>query len=300
MALRFDDKVVVVTGAGGALGKAYAKAFAERGAKVVVSDLGGSTTGDGASSKAADVVVDEIKAAGGTAVADYNNVGDGDKIIESAIKAFGKIDILINNAGILRDVSFAKMTEKDWDLIDAVHIKGAYNCAKAAWPHMLKQQYGRIINVSSAAGLYGNFGQCNYSMAKSGMVGFTKALAKEGERKNILSNCIAPLAASRMTETVLPPTALEKLTPEMVVPVVLWMCHDSSKCNAEVIEAGGGWYAATRLQQAPGACLAGPVSPEDVGKAWAKITDFTDATVPTGPQDSTMSAFQAMEKMSKL
>lgn len=300
MALRFDDKVVVVTGAGGALGKAYAKAFAARGAKVVVSDLGGGTSGDGASTKSADVVVEEIKAAGGTAVADYNSVEAGDKIIESAISAFGRVDILINNAGILRDVSFTKMTDKDWDLIDLVHIKGAYKCAKAAWPHMQKQQYGRIINVSSAAGLYGNFGQTNYSMAKSGLVGFTKALAKEGERKNIFTNCIAPLAASRMTETVMPPSALEKLTPEMVVPVVLYMCHDSSKCNSEVVEAGGGWYASVRLQQAPGACLAGPVSVEDIEKAWSKITDFTDATVPTSPADSTMNAFQAMEKLSKL
>lgn len=300
MALRFDDKVVVVTGAGGALGKAYSKAFAARGAKVVVSDLGGSTTGDGASSKAADVVVDEIKAAGGTAVADYNSVEAGDKIIESAIKAFGRIDILINNAGILRDTSFAKMTDKDWDLIDAVHIKGAYNCAKAAWPHMIKQQYGRIINVSSAAGLYGNFGQTNYAMAKSGLVGFTKSLAKEGERKNVLTNCIAPLAASRMTETVIPPAALEKLTPDMVVPAVLYMCHESSKVNSEVIEAGGGWYAAVRTQQAQGACLGGAVSVEDIEKAWSKITDFTDAAVPGGPGDSTMNAFQAMEKLSKL
>ncbi|KAJ3228275.1 bifunctional hydroxyacyl-CoA dehydrogenase/enoyl-CoA hydratase fox2, partial [Chytriomyces hyalinus] len=162
--LRFDGRVVVVTGAGGGLGKVYAQFFASRGASVVVNDLGGSRTGDGTGNhKAADIVVNEIVAAGGKAVANFDSVEDGDKIIATAIKAFGRVDIVINNAGILRDKSFSRMTDEDWDLIQKVHLRGSYKVAKAAWEHFQKQGYGRIINTSSAAGIYGNFGQANYS-----------------------------------------------------------------------------------------------------------------------------------------
>jgi multifunctional beta-oxidation protein len=194
--LRYDGQVVVVTGAGGGLGKVYALFFASRGASVVVNDLGGSFKGDGSSSKAADVVVDEIRAAGGKAVANYDSVEFGEKIIETAIKNFGRIDILLNNAGILRDISFKNMTDQDWDLINKVHIYGAYKCARAAWPHFRKQKYGRVINTASAAGLFGNFGQANYSAAKLAMVGFTETLAKEGFKYNIISNVIAPVGES--------------------------------------------------------------------------------------------------------
>jgi multifunctional beta-oxidation protein len=161
--LRYEGQTIVITGAGGGLGKAYALFFGSRGANVVVNDLGGSFKGEGQSSRAADVVVDEIRAAGGKAVANYDSVEHGERVIETAIKEFGRIDILLNNAGILRDVSFKNMTDEDWDLVIKVHVKGAYKCARAAWPHFRKQRYGRIINVSSAAGLFGSFGQCNYS-----------------------------------------------------------------------------------------------------------------------------------------
>jgi len=164
--LRFDGRVAIVTGAGGGLGKAYALLLASRGAKVVVNDLGSTHTGEGHSSKAADVVVDEIKKAGGEAVANYDSVEDGDKIVQTALDTWGRIDIVINNAGILRDTTFLKMTDKDWDLIYRVHLKGSYAVTKAAWPHMRDKEYGRIIMTTSAAGIYGNFGQSNYSAAK--------------------------------------------------------------------------------------------------------------------------------------
>eukprot|EP00929_Paragymnodinium_shiwhaense_P026898 TRINITY_DN158_c0_g2_i1.p1 TRINITY_DN158_c0_g2~~TRINITY_DN158_c0_g2_i1.p1 ORF type:complete len:301 (+),score=110.32 TRINITY_DN158_c0_g2_i1:69-971(+) len=300
MALKFEGKVVVVTGAGGGLGKAYALEFAARGAKIVVNDLGGSHTGAGASSKAADDVVAEIKGKGGEAVANYNSVEDGDKIIQTAIDSFGRVDILINNAGILRDVSFTKMADKDWDLINSVHVRGAYKCAKAAWPHMIKQKFGRIINVTSAAGIYGNFGQVNYSSAKSAILGFSKSLALEGEKKNVLTNVIAPLAASRMTETVLPKDMLAALKPEAVVALAVYMCHESSGCNGEVVEAGGGWYAKVRLERSTGAFIGGDVSAEDIEKKWAAISDFKTSEHPTTPRDSIMALMQSSQAASKL
>lgn len=199
MTLRFDDKVVVVTGAGGGIGREYALFFASKGAKVVVNDLGTSHTGVGASSNnSADKVVAEIKAKGGVAVANYDSVEFGDKIIKTALDNFKRIDILINNAGILRDISFQKMKDEDWNLIFKVHVYGAYSCTRAAWNAMREQGYGRIINTSSAAGLFGSFGQVNYSAAKLALHGFTQSLAKEGVKKNILVNTIAPLAATRM------------------------------------------------------------------------------------------------------
>merc|ERR1719446_2007990 len=296
MALRFDDKVVVVTGAGGGLGKAYALAFAARGAKIVVNDLGGSHTGSGSSSRAADVVVEEIKKMGGQAAANYNSVEDGDKIIETAIQNFGRVDILINNAGILRDISLTKMTDKDWDLINTVHLRGVYKCTKAAWPHMLKNQFGRIINVTSAAGVYGNFGQVNYSTAKSGILGFTKSCALEGAKKNVLSNAICPLAASRMTETVLPKDVLKQMQPEAVVPLAMALCHEGSSINGEVIEAGGGWFAKIRINRAKGAFLSGAISPEQIQESWDKITDFSDSIYPTISGESLMSLMAAAEE----
>jgi len=300
MALRFDGKVAVVTGAGGGLGRAYALAFAERGAKVVVNDLGGGHTGSGSSTRAADIVVEEIKAKGGEAAANYDSVEDGEKIIQTAVDAFGRVDILINNAGILRDVSFAKMTDKDWELIQTVHLKGVYKCTKAAWPHMMKNQFGRIINVTSAAGIYGNFGQVNYSTAKSGILGFTKSCALEGAKRGILSNCIAPLAASRMTETVMPKDMLALMQPESVIPLALYCCHESSSANGEIIEAGGGWFAKVRVERAKGLFLSGKINAEDIQANWETIVDFSKDTDHPKVIGESVMALMKMSQQSKL
>ncbi|RDW67200.1 putative peroxisomal multifunctional beta-oxidation protein (MFP) [Aspergillus mulundensis] len=286
--LRFDNQTVVVTGAGGGLGKAYALFFASRGANVVVNDLGGSHKGEGASNKAADVVVNEIKAAGGKAVANYDSVENGEGIIDTAIKNFGRVDVLINNAGILRDVSFKNMKDQDWDLIYKVHTYGAYKCARAAWPHFRKQKYGRIINTASAAGLFGNFGQANYAAAKLGQVGFTETLAKEGAKYNIIANVIAPIAASRMTATVMPPEVLELLRPEWVVPVVATLVHSSNTTESgSIFEIGGGHVAKLRWERAKGALLKTDASltPGAIARKWNEVNDFSKPDYPTGPAD---------------
>ncbi|KAF2226183.1 multifunctional beta-oxidation protein-like protein [Elsinoe ampelina] len=283
--LRWDGQTVVVTGAGGGLGKAYAIFFGSRGANVVVNDLGGSFKGEGASTKAADVVVDEIKKAGGNAVANYDSVEDGDKIIDTAIKAFGRIDVLINNAGILRDISFKNIKDADWDLIMKVHVRGSYKCARAAWPHFRKQKYGRVINTASAAGLFGSFGQTNYSAAKLALVGFTETLAKEGLKYNILCNVIAPIAASRMTETVMPPDVLENLKPDWVVPIVAVLTHKSNtEETGSIFEAGGGHVAKLRWERAKGALLRADdsLTPGSILKKWNDVKDFSKPQYPNG------------------
>lgn len=285
--IRFDGQVVVVTGAGGGLGKAYCLAFAARGASVVVNDLGGSFKGEGNSTRAADVVVEEIKAAGGKAVANYDSVTNGEKIIETAIQNYGRIDILLNNAGILRDVSFKNMKDQDWDLIMDVHVKGSYKCARAAWPHFRKQKYGRVINTASAAGLFGNFGQANYSAAKLAMVGFTETLAKEGAKYNIHANVIAPIAASRMTETVMPPDILNNLRPEWIVPLVQVLAHKDSQENGSIFEVGAGHVAKLRWERASGLLLKADDSytPGAILKKWDQVNNFKGAQHPTGPAD---------------
>lgn len=231
--LRYDGRVAVVTGAGAGLGREYALLFAERGAKVVVNDLGGTHSGDGASQRAADIVVDEIRKAGGEAVADYNSVIDGAKVIETAIKAFGRVDILVNNAGILRDRSLVKTSEQDWNLVNDVHLKGSFKCTQAAFPYMKKQNYGRIIMTSSNSGIYGNFGQVNYTAAKMGLIGLANTVAIEGARNNVLCNVIVPTAASRMTEGILPDILFNELKPKLIAPVVAYLCHESCEDNGK-------------------------------------------------------------------
>ena len=280
--LRFDGRVAIVTGAGGGLGRSHALLLASRGAKVVVNDLGGSHTGEGKSSSAADKVVAEIKAAGGEAVANHDSVEDGDRIVKTAIDAFGRIDILINNAGILRDVSFQKMTQNDWDLVYRVHVLGAFRTVHAAWPHMRDAGYGRIVNTSSASGIYGNFGQANYSMAKLGLHGFSQTLALEGKKRNIVVNTIAPTAGSRMTETVMPPALVEALKPELVSPLVARLVHESHEDTGGLYEVGGGFYAKLRWERSTGKTfrLGRSISLEDVDAAMPEISQFERTTHP--------------------
>ncbi len=281
--LRFDGRVAVVTGAGGGLGRAHALLLASRGCKVVVNDLGGAATGGGKSSAAADKVVQEIKAAGGEAVANYDSVEDGAKIIQTALDTWKRIDIVINNAGILRDVSFQKMTQEDWDLIFRVHVLGAFRVTHAAWNHMRDAGYGRIVFTASAAGIYGNFGQANYSAAKLGLLGLSNTLAIEGRKKNVLSNTIAPLAGSRLTETVLPKELVEQLKPEFVSPLVAYLCHESSEENGGLFEVGAGFFAKLRWERTEGKSfkLGRAFSIDDVASNWSAIADFSKSTHPT-------------------
>ena len=280
--IRFDNRVAIVTGAGGGLGRSHALLLASRGAKVVVNDLGGGVDGSGASTKAADQVVEEIKKAGGEAVANYDGVDTlegAQKIVATAKEAFGKLDIVINNAGILRDVSFMKMTEDDWNKVLQVHLNGTMFVSKAAWPLLRENNFGRVVNTTSAAGLYGNFGQANYSSAKLGIVGLTKTLAHEGAKYNIKCNVIAPIAKSRMTETIMPPNVLEKLLPEYVSPLVGYLCSEGLEETAQVYAVGGGYFSRVAVVEAGGIGLStdGGITPEQVSEKWKEINDLSSA-----------------------
>ena len=281
--VRFDDRVVVITGAGNGLGRTYALEMGKRGAKVVVNDLGGSAFGDGADKAAADVVVDEIKASGGEAVANYDSVTDGDKIIQTAMDSFGKIDVVINNAGILRDKTFHKMEERDWDLIYDVHVRGAFKVSHAAWPYMRDQNYGRMIFTASAAGIYGNFGQTNYAMAKLGLHGMSQTLALEGRSKNIMVNTIAPIAGSRLTETVMPQQLVDALKPDFIMPLVVKLCDENSQETGGLYEVGAGFIGKVRWERSKGHSfsVSQGFNAEDVNEAWDEIVDFTDADHPS-------------------
>uniref|UniRef100_F7IAA8 17-beta-hydroxysteroid dehydrogenase 4 n=1 Tax=Callithrix jacchus TaxID=9483 RepID=F7IAA8_CALJA len=278
--LRFDGRVVLVTGAGGGLGQAYALAFAERGAFVVVNDLGGDFKGVGKGSLAADKVVEEIRRKGGKAVANY--------------------DVVVNNAGILRDRSFARISDEDWDIIHRVHLRGSFQVTRAAWDHMKKQKYGRIIMTSSASGIYGNFGQANYSAAKLGLLGLANTLAIEGRKSNIHCNTIAPNAGSRMTQTVMPEDLVEALKPEYVAPLVLWLCHESCEENGGLFEVGAGWIGKLRWERTLGAIVRQknhPMTPEAVKANWKKICNFENASKPQSIQESTGSIIEVLSKI---
>ena len=277
--VRFDDRVAVVTGAGGGLGRAHALLLASRGAKVVVNDLGGSRDGDGAGTNMADKVVDEIKAAGGEAVANYDGVdtyAGGENIIKTAVDAFGKVDIVIANAGILRDRAFHNLEEKDWDKIFAVHVKGSFDVIQPAFRLMRQQNYGRIIVTTSNAGLYGNFGQANYSSAKTALLGLASTLELEGAKYNIKANVIAPVAASRLTEDVMPPAVLERLLPEYVSPVVAYLCSEECQVSGNIFTAGGGYVGRAAIVESKGAVLPN-ISIEAVRDNIDKISDMTGA-----------------------
>lgn len=281
-AIRFDDKVVIVTGAGGGLGRAHALLFAKHGARVVVNDLGGSSHGEGANASAADLVVAEIRAAGGTAVANHDSVTDGGKIVQNALDSFGRVDVLVNNAGILRDKSFVKMEDADWDLVYKVHVEGAYKVTHAAWPHLREQNFGRVIFTASTSGIYGNFGQSNYGMAKLGLYGLTRTLALEGRKNNILVNAIAPTGGTRMTEGLIPPQVFEQLKPELISPLVVYLGSEECAETAGLFEVGGGWIGKVRWERSLGAGFdpkAG-FAAEDVAASWQQICDFEGAAHP--------------------
>ena len=293
-AIRFQDQVVIVTGAGGGLGRAHALLFAKHGAKVVVNDLGGSTHGEGANASAAAKVVEEIRAAGGTAVANHDSVTDGEKIVQCALDTFGRVDVVVNNAGILRDKTFHKMEDADWDLVYKVHVEGAYKVTRAAWPHMREQNYGRVIFTASTSGIYGNFGQSNYGMAKLGLYGLTRTLAIEGRKNNILVNAIAPTGGTRMTEGLIPPQVFEQLKPELVSPLVVYLASQACAETSGLFEVGGGWIGKTRWERSLGTGFdprAG-FSPEDVAEHWQQICNFDDAVHPA----DNIEALQAMMK----
>ncbi|MCB9637450.1 MAG: SDR family NAD(P)-dependent oxidoreductase [Myxococcales bacterium] len=280
-AIRFDGQVAIVTGAGGGLGRVYALELAKRGAKVVINDIGTARDGSGAiSAGPAQQVVDEIKALGGEAVADTHSVATpegGKALIETAMSNFGRVDILINNAGILRDKSFSKMTPEQWRDVMAVHLDGAFYATQPAFEVMKAQGYGRIVMTTSAAGLYGNFGQANYAAAKLGLVGLMNTLKQEGARSGILVNTVAPIARSRMTEDILPPDALEKLDPSHVSPLVLFLVSNRCKCNGHIYNAGMGHYSRAVIATGPGQFMGDTPSPEDIRQQWDKIDTWKDA-----------------------
>jgi NAD(P)-dependent dehydrogenase (short-subunit alcohol dehydrogenase family) len=278
----YDGRVAIVTGAGGGLGRSHALLLASRGAKVVVNDLGGSRDGSGGGSEMADAVVAEIVDAGGEAIANYDGVHTwegGQAIVQSAIDAFDRIDVVVNNAGILRDTSFAKLDEGQLDLVIKVHLYGGFHVARAAWPHLKEQGYGRIINTTSGSGLYGNFGQSNYSAAKLGLVGLTRTLAIEGAKYGITSNVIAPVAKSRMTEDIMPPALLERLEPDYVSPLVAYLASEACTDTGRIYSVGGGYMARVAILEGGGATFEGVPTPDDVADAWEQISEVGSGSV---------------------
>lgn len=288
MTLRLDGRVAVITGAGAGLGREHALLLAKQGAKVVVNDLGGATDGTGSSSSAADKVVEEIRAQGGEAVANYDSVATeaGAKaIIDSAIKNFGRIDILVNNAGILRDKSFLKVEMDDFAAVVNVHYWGAVYCTKAAWPHMVEQQFGRVIFTTSVAGTSGNFGQANYGSAKEGMLGLMRVLGIEGAKYNIRANAISPGALTRMTSGLgMDEDFMAKLSPALVSPAVAWLASERCDVTGHIITAAAGGFGRVHYIETDGVQFdyTKPVTVEDFDQAWDRIVDLS-AAKPTTP-----------------
>ena len=284
MALDFKDRVAIVTGAGGGLGRLHALALARRGAKVLVNDLGGARDGSGGSMSAAQSVVAEIEAAGGIAMANGASVSDNAAVqamVQSAVDAWGRVDILVNNAGILRDKSFAKMELEDFRLVLEVHLMGAVHCSKAVWPHMVAQKYGRILMTTSSSGLYGNFGQSNYGAAKMALVGLMQTLSIEGVKHNIHVNCLAPTAATRMTQDLMPPQVLEALKPEAVVPAMLVLVAQEAPTRT-ILCAGAGSVEAAQITLTQGIWMGlGADAPEALQARLAQVTDPVDALIPS-------------------
>ena len=298
--IRYDGRVAVITGAGGGLGKTYAMMMGGRGASIVVNDLGGASDGTGAGSSMADQTVQEIVDAGGKAVANYDSVATpegGENIIKTAIDAFGKVDIVVNNAGILRDKSFVKLPPEDLEIVLDVHLKGAFYVSQPAFRAMKEHGYGRLVFASSGAGIFGNFGQSNYAAAKCGLVGLSNVLSVEGDKYNIKSNVIAPIARTRMTEALLGPLA-EALDPEFVTPLVAFLCSEDCDFSHEVFDVGGGRYA--RIFTGLGGGWDAPAgdvpTPEDIRDNLDDIRSTEGFIVPTSIAEETGAVMETIKK----
>jgi NAD(P)-dependent dehydrogenase (short-subunit alcohol dehydrogenase family) len=287
--LSFAGRSAIITGGCGALGKAYALDLAKRGCNIVLNDIPSSSV---------EAFAKELINMGVKAFANVEPLSAGDRIVEDCLKRFGKCDILINNAGNLRDKSFSKMTKEDWQSVLDVHLHGSFSLSHAAWPHMVQQKYGRIINIGSGAGLYGNFGQANYSSAKMALLGLTNTLAKEGEKNNVFVNCVVPVAKSKMTENLLSPEVLSLLEPSQVAPIVTLLVHESSKHNGECFEVGGGWFSKIRIERSAGQFVENSTA-EALQKVMSKVSDFSrNSTHPTTAADAMQAMMLAKENLS--
>ena len=303
MGMDFKDRVAIVTGAGGGLGRQHALALAARGARVLVNDLGGNVHGEGGSVSAAQAVVNEIVAAGGQALANQASVTDFEAVqamVEQARQAWGRVDILVNNAGILRDKSFAKMDLADFRWVMDVHVMGAVHCCKAVWPLMQAQQYGRIVMTTSSSGLYGNFGQANYGAAKMALAGLMQTLSIEGEKYGIHVNSLAPTAATRMTEGLMPEEVLRALQPEHVVPAMLVLASEQAP-NRTILCAGAGSFEAAHITLTQGVHLGtGPDVPERLAQALDQVLDPQGQRVPrAGSEQGQLEVAKAMQTMGR-
>ncbi len=299
MAIRFDNKVAIVTGAGGGIGKEHALELAKRGAKVVVNDLGGSVDGSGASD-AANEVVELIKSEGGEAMSNGASVTDLDAVkvmVNQTMEEWGRIDILINNAGILRDKSFHKVTLEDFNLVMDVHFQGSLNCTHTIYPIMREQEYGRIIFTSSASGVYGNFGQTNYGSAKMAMIGLMNTLKLEGQNKNIFTNSITPVAYTRMTEGLIPEDFGKNLSSEFITPAVIYLASEEAP-NGVTIAAGAGVFSRILIHETMGVSLGmgEDMTPENIHANWDKISDMTEARALQNGGEQTLKFFELINK----
>ena len=299
MAIRFDDKVAIVTGAGGGIGKEHALELARRGAKVVVNDLGGNVDGSGASN-AANEVVELIKSEGGEAISNGASVTDLDAVkamVNQTMEEWGRIDILVNNAGILRDKSFHKVTLDDFNLVMDVHFQGSLNCTHTIFPIMREQEYGRIIFTSSASGVYGNFGQTNYGSAKMAMIGLMNTLKLEGQNKNIFTNSITPVAYTRMTEGLIPEDFGKNLRSEFITPAVIYLASDQAP-NGVIIAAGAGVFSRILIHETMGVSLGmgEDMTPENIHANWDKISDMTEARALQNGGEQTLKFFELINK----